>query len=110
MTPDGKKKKTAQQIAEDFMKSWHAVKPRTQDPAKAQPPDATVPDIASLKRKYFGPQADNVDDAADDAANSADGDDEVSGLVPMEQNMPTDDKAGRKTVVVDRGRVRGVQG
>jgi hypothetical protein len=105
-----KSKKRLAEIAEQFMPGWKAVKPYASDERHQSKADASLPDLAVLRKKYFGDQTAPDSDAPEIANLAADDEDAPSGLISMEQKTPTDAKVGRKVVVVDKGKVRGVQG
>jgi len=103
--PKKKKSKKIQDIAEQYMPGWKAVEKYRSDSGRANPADASVPNLAELKAKYF-PQDSLVAASAEEDTD----DDAQTGLVVMEEQLATDAHSRRKVLVVDKGKIKGAQG
>ena len=103
---DPKERRSIEQIAEESLPEWKVV-PKAANDAEPYAPasDAALPDLAALKRKYFG-EAEAVDGA--DAADAAG--DQDAGLVQMEPRVATDGGPATKAVFIEGGRLKAEQG
>jgi hypothetical protein len=113
-------KQMAEIVARD-MPGFRIAEPEEAPLADAAPgtargaPEATTPDIAELRRKYFGEEADELAGAGGEAAVDAeagDNDEEIVHVVPKDSADPWDRARRPKSVVFSHRekRVIGYQG
>lgn len=100
-------KLTAEQAAEKARPNWKAVAPVVTDAARRAEADETAPELEELRSKYLvepavvGPKATRIQKGKPGNIK----------MVVMEPKTPSDTRAGRKAVLVDKdGHIVGEQG
>jgi hypothetical protein len=100
-------KLTAEQAAEKAKPNWRAVAPVVTDAARRAEADEAAPELEQLRRKYPGEKA----VGGVKAARAQKGKPAELKMVIMEPKTPSDTRAGRKAVLVDKaGKIVGEQG